>query len=100
MNTALKAQLSGAARCLATDHVELRRWLCDTGWLARDDFGREYRRVTQAALSERQQVLGAALEAAFTDSGTATYTNARRTARAAEREARRLAHDGARSATN
>ncbi len=45
VNRALKAALSGAARCLGTDHVELRRWLVDARWLTRDGFGREYRRV-------------------------------------------------------
>jgi hypothetical protein len=45
VNQALKAALAGAARCLATDHVELRRWLVDAGWLERDGFGRQYRRV-------------------------------------------------------
>lgn len=45
VNRTLKAALSGAVRCLATDHVELRRWLVDARWLVRDGFGREYRRV-------------------------------------------------------
>jgi len=100
VNAALAAQLCGAARFLATDHVELRRWLCDTGWLHRDGFGREYRCVAPAALPERLQTLGVALEAAFVDGTTAAYTDMHRTARAAEREARRRAHDGARSPTN
>ena len=45
VNQALKAALAGAAQCLGTDHVELRRWLVDAGWLARDGYGREYRRL-------------------------------------------------------
>ena len=45
VNGALKSALAGTARCLATDHVELRRWLVDARWLSRDGFGREYRRV-------------------------------------------------------
>jgi Uncharacterized protein conserved in bacteria (DUF2087) len=45
VNQALKAALTGAAQCLGTDHVELRRWLVDAGWLARDGYGREYRRL-------------------------------------------------------
>ena len=100
VNAALEAQLSGAARFLATDHVELRRWLCDTGWLDRDGFGREYRRVARGALPERLQALGMALEAAFADGAGAAFTNARRSARAAEREARRRAHDSAGSPAN
>jgi Uncharacterized protein conserved in bacteria (DUF2087) len=50
INTTLKAQLAGAARCLATDHVELRRWLVDSGLLQRDGFGRAYQRVEAALL--------------------------------------------------
>lgn len=46
VNEALRAQLDGAAACLNTDHVELRRWLVDAGWLQRDGFGREYRRTS------------------------------------------------------
>jgi hypothetical protein len=44
VNDQLKLALSGVVSFLDTDHVELRRWLVDTGWLARDGFGREYRR--------------------------------------------------------
>ncbi|HLL09705.1 MAG TPA: DUF2087 domain-containing protein [Rubrivivax sp.] len=43
VNEGLKSALAGAAACLDTDHVELRRWLVDAGWLHRDGFGREYR---------------------------------------------------------
>lgn len=45
VNQALKAVLAGVAQCLSTDHVELRRWLVDAGWMSRDGFGREYRRL-------------------------------------------------------
>ena len=61
VNEAIKAQLGGAAAFLDTDHVELRRWLVDGGWLARDGFGREYRRVAAAALPARWQALAEAL---------------------------------------
>jgi hypothetical protein len=42
---------------LATDHVELRRWLVDFRVLARDGFGRVYRCTVGAARrpSEREQ---------------------------------------------
>ncbi|MBK9136098.1 MAG: DUF2087 domain-containing protein [Betaproteobacteria bacterium] len=50
VNEALKAALAGAACWLATDHVELRRWLVDAGWLTRDGYGREYRALAHAAL--------------------------------------------------
>jgi hypothetical protein len=43
VNTLLRKVLDGPGRCLRTDHVELRRWLVDEGWLGRDGFGREYR---------------------------------------------------------
>lgn len=62
VNGALKAQLAEAASFLSTDHVELRRWLVDGGWLARDGFGREYRRVEAAALPPEHRALVAALE--------------------------------------
>jgi hypothetical protein len=92
VNEALKAQLTGAARCLDTDHVELRRWLCDTGWLARDGYGREYRRVASPDLPERLRTLGPLLEATFDGGDTAAYTERLRARRQAEREARRRAH--------
>ena len=50
LNVALQAQLDGALGCLSTDHVELRRWLVDAGWLSRDGFGRAYRRVAWTSL--------------------------------------------------
>ena len=48
VNQALKLSLAGAACCLGTDHVELRRWLVDAGWLSRDGYGREYRKLAEA----------------------------------------------------
>jgi hypothetical protein len=44
-----------------TDHVELRRLLVDAGWLARDGFGREYRRVAPPALPASSAELAQAL---------------------------------------
>lgn len=61
INEALKAALGGAACWLGTDHVELRRWLVDAGWLVRDGFGREYRALAHAALPAPQQALARAL---------------------------------------
>jgi hypothetical protein len=61
VNDVLKAQLAGPAAFLDTDHVELRRWLVDTGWLARDGYGREYRRVAPASLPDAQRALAQAL---------------------------------------
>jgi hypothetical protein len=93
VNDALKAQLAGAARCLDTDHVELRRWLCDTGWLQRDGYGRAYRRVAPAALPAACAAIGRALESAFDEGATAAWADTRRTEREAARLARRRAFE-------
>jgi hypothetical protein len=45
VNDRLVAWLAGPGAMLATDHVELRRWLVDLRLLERDGYGREYRRV-------------------------------------------------------
>lgn len=93
VNDCLKAQLAAAARFIDTDHVELRRWLCDTGWLARDGYGREYRRQAVAQLPAACAAIGAALEAAFDGGDTAAWAKRQRQQRAAEREARRRAFE-------
>ena len=93
VNAALKAQLAGAARCLATDHVELRRWLCDAGWLRRDAWGREYRRAAPAELPAALQGLGVALEPACDGGATDAWAEGLRAAREAERSARRRSHE-------
>lgn len=43
-NEILKRFLSGAGVMVATDHVELRRWMVDAGFLQRSDYGTDYRR--------------------------------------------------------
>jgi len=45
-NTRLKSFLATAGAMLDTDHVELRRWMADTGFLHRSDYGTDYRRGT------------------------------------------------------
>jgi hypothetical protein len=45
VNEQLKSFLTGAGAMLATDHVELRRWLVDCRLLERDGFGRRYARA-------------------------------------------------------
>jgi Uncharacterized protein conserved in bacteria (DUF2087) len=50
VNAALKGCLAGPASFLDTDHVELRRWLVDTGYWRRDGFGRSYERTPDADL--------------------------------------------------
>jgi len=49
VNAALKPWLAGPGAMLATDHVELRRWLVDCGLLGRDGYGRRYRRPPPSA---------------------------------------------------
>ncbi len=43
-NECLKRFLSSAGHMLATDHVELRRWLADAAFIRRTDRGTDYRR--------------------------------------------------------
>jgi len=87
VNEALKASLAGAAGFLGTDHVELRRWLVDGGWLARDGFGREYRRVDASSLMPASQALATAL----TGIDTLTLAASLRGSHATERAERRRA---------
>lgn len=87
VNAALKQQLAGGARFLATDHVELRRWLVDGAWLQRDGFGREYRRCPPAGMPPAQADLARALQG--TD--IAAWVAAQQAEQAAARQARRTA---------
>ncbi len=87
MNAELKAQLAGAAACLDTDHVELRRWLVDAGWLRRDGYGRAYQRVPAGELGDAQQ----ALAALFDGIDTGAWAEGLRRDHAAAREKRRAA---------
>lgn len=87
VNEVLKARLAGAASFLATDHVELRRWLVDAGWLARDGYGRAYRRVDAAALPPASQSLAAAFAGIDTDALAAAVRAADADKRAARRRA-------------
>jgi tRNA(adenine34) deaminase len=43
-NAILKRFLATAGAMLDTDHVELRRWLVDTGFIRRSEYGSDYRR--------------------------------------------------------
>lgn len=83
-NEVLKRFLDSAGAMLATDHVELRRWLVDTGFVRRSDYGTDYRRGTLPDwLSDAARQLDAGRIAAV--AGEA------REARDAQREARRQA---------
>jgi hypothetical protein len=94
VNQALKARLAGAAVCLDTDHVELRRWLVDAGWLQRDGWGREYRRVPAPYVAPQWRALATEIEALDSDSWVA----ARRGEQQARREERRRAWEAAAAA--
>jgi len=87
VNVALKRALAGTCCFLGIDHVELRRWLVDCGWMQRDGFGREYRRVPAHELAPPQQEIAAAL--APVDLGS--WVHELRSAAAARREQRRRA---------
>jgi tRNA(adenine34) deaminase len=83
-NAVLKEFLSTAGAMLDTDHVELRRWLVDTGFVRRTDFGSDYRRgslpswlAEAAGTLDPRQLADAAMQA--------------RAARDAQREAKRQA---------
>jgi tRNA(adenine34) deaminase len=83
-NTVLRQFLATAGAMLDTDHVELRRWLVDTGFVRRSDFGSDYRRGT----------LPAWLDAAAGGLGPRELADAverAREARDAQREAKRQA---------
>lgn len=87
VNDALRAQLAGPAGFLDTDHVELRRWLVDAGWLHRDGYGREYRRVPVAELPDAAREAGAALDGLETTAFAAACRAEHEAARAARRRA-------------
>lgn len=87
VNEQLKSLLASALCCLDTDHVELRRWLVDAGWLCRDGFGRQYRRTAVDALPPACAPAAAAVAAL----DPAAFTAACRASRDAERAARRQA---------
>ncbi|MFO1283368.1 MAG: DUF2087 domain-containing protein [Burkholderiales bacterium] len=49
VNAALRGWLEDTGAMLAVDHVELRRWLVDTGLWRRDGYGRAYERCEPPA---------------------------------------------------
>jgi len=61
-NRHLEAWLGDIGSMLRTDHVELRRWLVDTRFVQRDDWGRAYRRGP--AERERARALLGSIDAA------------------------------------
>jgi hypothetical protein len=87
VNALLKAALAGAAGFLDTDHVELRRWLVDSGWWRRDGYGRRYTRAPTDALPPALQAVARSLDGL----DLAAWAGAQRAARRRERDARRAA---------
>jgi len=85
VNERLRVQLAGTAAFLDIDHVELRRWLVDAGWLTRDGYGREYRRVGLDALSAGQREIADALAGIEPAAWVAELRASHRTRREARR---------------
>jgi hypothetical protein len=95
LNADVLALLAGTLAFLDTDHVELRRWLVDGGWLQRDGYGREYRHVDVAQLPPHLQATAgwtAALD-------VAPWVAAQRQAHQAERASRRQTWQARQSAS-
>lgn len=87
VNVALKRCLADEGSFLDVDHVELRRWLVDSGWLVRDGFGRQYQRVSPADLPADSAPIAAALVSL----DTPRWVGGIRAAEAQQRTARRQA---------
>jgi tRNA(adenine34) deaminase len=60
VNARLKAWLAGPGAMIDVDHVELRRWLVDTGLVQRDGYGRRYARSAPAPDAFAPQLAGLA----------------------------------------
>ncbi len=83
-NEHLRRFLQTAGAMLDTDHVELRRWLADLGFIHRSDYGTDYRRGT---LPEWLQPAAAELDGVQ----LASAAQGARDAKAQERAARKAA---------
>ena len=60
VNARLKAWLDGPGAMVDVDHVELRRWLVDTGLVRRDGYGRHYARAEPAPDAFARELAGLA----------------------------------------
>ena len=93
VNQHLLDWLADVGQMLHTDHVELRRWLVDSGLVARDDWGHAYLR-RPAQVDQTRQILGT------TDAlGLASAVRSARVAAQSVRLARRRAFESRRSST-
>lgn len=86
-NARLKACLGAEGAFLDTDHVELRRWLVDTGWWMRDGYGHRYERVPPQALPESLRPLAEALGSVELSAWVAAQREAVQAERARRRQA-------------
>jgi hypothetical protein len=85
VNRLLTDWLASGGAMLRTDHVELRRWLVDAGFVARDGYGHAYTRGP-AELQRAHALLGGADAAALGTAVRATRDAAER-ARSERRKA-------------
>ena len=92
VNRRLSAWLADLGAMLSTDHVELRRWLVDTGFVVRDDWGHAYVRGP-AQLDRARQLLTTVDPAAL-----ASAVRSARVAAQSARVSRRHAFESQRSA--
>lgn len=84
VNDRLRAWLAEPGAMLAVDHVELRRWLVDTGVLCRDGFGRAYEPGTPRPDIAAAMVLLAECDVAALLTAARAQDAARRGARKAQ----------------
>jgi len=87
VNDRLLAWLAGPGAMLSTDHVGLRRWLVDLGFVERDGYGRAYRRTAHPPTAYAEAV------AALAAIDTAAVAEAARVELARERAERRARHE-------
>ena len=92
INDALKQQLSGALQCLGIDHVELRRWLVDCAFVARDGFGRRYVIAPLHALPPLSRVAAELVIGALADMPATDWADELRRAHQDQRALRRAQH--------
>ena len=91
VNRRLIDWLANVGQMLRTDHVELRRWLVDTGLVARDDWGHAYVRG-RTEVDRARQLLGTTDAAAL-----AGAVRSARVAAESARVARRQAFESRRA---
>jgi hypothetical protein len=91
----LRAGLADELQCLATDAVELRRWLVDAGFWSRDGFRREYRRVSPPDLLPARQSAAEAVSLIADPAAWVHDLRAEIEARRRERQERWQASQGA-----